>query len=72
MKMTLKIQNVLREKTRVVNIELMCIWVFSRGNVIMCCAVRGTDEYTAMVERRLVGEQQRNYEKPAPMLHCPA
>jgi len=51
MKMTLKIQTVLGEIIRVVNIELMCMWVFSRGNVIMCCVVRATDEYTEMVER---------------------
>jgi len=51
MKTTLKIQNVLGEKIRVVNIKLMCMWVFSRGNVTMCCVVRATDEYTAMVER---------------------
>ena len=72
MKMNLKIQNVLGEKRRVVNFKLMCKWVFSRGNVIMCCVVWATDEYTAMVERWLAGEQQRNYEKPSPVLHCPA
>jgi hypothetical protein len=50
-KITLNIQNVLGETIRVVNFKLMCKRVFSRGNVIMCCVVRATDEYTAMVER---------------------
>jgi len=51
MKMTLKIQNMLGDKIRVVNSEFTCMWVFSRGKVIVCCVVRATDEYTAMVER---------------------
>jgi len=37
----------------------------------MCYVVRATEEYTAMVERWLAGEQQRNYEKPATVLPCP-